>query len=76
MLAALAGCGESRPPQMEAEKVEPKIFPDYSGVTIPAQIAPMNFNVEEPDAQQVYVKVTGSKGGDGSVGHLGRLRRR
>ncbi len=42
----------------------PDIFPDYTDVTIPAQIAPMNFDVNYPDAEQLYVKVTGSKGGE------------
>ena len=41
----------------------PDIYPDYIGVTIPAGIAPMNFNL--PDGyDRVFVKVTGSKGGE------------
>lgn len=60
----LAGCGAERPPQMAAGTDTPDIFPDYSGVTIPAEIAPMNFNVNDPDAECVYVKVTGEKGGE------------
>ena len=42
----------------------PDIFPDYKNVTIPAQIAPMNFNVVDPGVDHVYVKVTGAKGGE------------
>lgn len=42
----------------------PDIFPDYAGVTIPAQIAPMNFNVNDSDAVAVHVKVTGDKAGE------------
>lgn len=41
----------------------PEIYPDYIGVTIPVGIAPLNFNL--PDQyDQVFVKVTGSKGGE------------
>ena len=40
----------------------PDIFPDYIGVTIPAGIAPMNFNLPE-EYDRVLVRVTGSEGG-------------
>ena len=42
----------------------PKIYPDYVGVTIPADIAPMNFNVNGGDIQTIDVVVKGSKGGE------------
>lgn len=58
-----AACGDSRPPDIPQEAEQPPIFPDYAGVTIPAEIAPMNFNIDDPEAERVYVKVTGSKGG-------------
>ena len=39
----------------------PAIYPDYIGVTIPAGIAPLNFNL--PDGyDRVFVRVTGSNG--------------
>ncbi len=41
----------------------PEIYPDYIGVTIPVDIAPMNFNLPE-EYDKVYVKVTGSRGGE------------
>ena len=41
----------------------PNIYPDYIGVTIPAGIAPLNFNLP-PDYDRVFVRVTGSKGGE------------
>ena len=41
----------------------PDIYPDYIGVTIPAGMAPMNFNIPE-EYDRVFVKVTGSKGGE------------
>lgn len=41
----------------------PEIYPDYAGVTIPAEIAPLNFNVRD-SAEVVDVVVRGSKGGE------------
>ncbi len=41
----------------------PDIYPDYIGVTIPAGIAPMDFNIPE-DFDRVFVRVSGSKGGE------------
>ena len=40
----------------------PEIYPDYIGVTIPAGIAPLNFNLPE-GYDRVFVQVTGSQGG-------------
>ena len=60
----LAACSGGRPPEMSPSSEMPDIFPDYAGVTIPAEIAPMNFNVVDDDAEYLYVKVTGSKGGE------------
>ena len=47
-----------------AAKVDklPNIYPDYIGVTIPAEMAPLNFDC--PDADCVDVVVKGSKGGE------------
>lgn len=42
----------------------PKIYPDYIGVTIPAEIAPLNFNSTEADIDCMDVVVKGSKGGE------------
>ena len=41
----------------------PDIYPDYIGVTIPAGIAPLNFNLPE-EFDRVFVRVTGSNGGE------------
>ena len=44
------------------EDMLPEIYPDYIGVTIPAGMAPMNFNL--PDSyDRVFVRVVGGKGG-------------
>lgn len=42
----------------------PNIFPDYIDVTIPAGIAPMNFNMLDDDVECVDVVAKGSKGGE------------
>ena len=42
----------------------PAIYPDYVGVTIPAGIAPLNFDSTEPDVDAMDVVVRGSKGGE------------
>ena len=42
----------------------PKIYPDYAGVTIPAEIAPLNFNISDEDIDLMDVVVKGSKGGE------------
>ena len=42
--------------------VLPDIYPDYIGVTIPAGIAPMDFNLPE-GYDRTFVVVSGSKGG-------------
>ena len=57
-LALLAACGR------HTDYVEefPAIYPDYIGVTIPAGIAPLNFNLPE-EYDRVYVRVSGSNGG-------------
>jgi hypothetical protein len=41
----------------------PDIYPDYIGVTIPAGIAPLNFNLPE-EYDRTFVRVTGEKGGE------------
>lgn len=59
----LAACTESVD---NAEKIDrlPQIYPDYIGVTIPADIAPMDFNVEETGCVKVDVVAKGSKQGE------------
>ena len=42
----------------------PPIYPDYVGVTVPAEIAPLNFNSVETDIDCMDVVVRGSKGGE------------
>ncbi len=42
----------------------PNIYPDYIGVTIPADIAPLNFNITDEAIDGVDVVMRGSKGGE------------
>ena len=42
----------------------PEIYPDYIGVTIPSDIAPLNFNMTDAGVDRVDVTVRGSKGGE------------
>ena len=42
----------------------PDIYPDYVGVTIPAEIAPLNFNGADDGIDCIDVVVKGSKGGE------------
>ena len=54
----------SRPENPVAVNDMPNIYPDYIGVTIPAEVAPLNFNMAADDADLVDVSVRGSKGGE------------
>ncbi len=60
-LLLLWGCAD-RPDRVTKVDMLPRIYPDYAGVTIPAEIAPLNFNVVG-ECEAVDVVVTGSKGG-------------
>ena len=42
----------------------PEIYPDYIGVTIPADIAPLNFNFADETIDRMDVIVKGNKGGE------------
>lgn len=42
----------------------PAIYPDYVGVTVPAEIAPLNFNSTDETIDRIDVVVKGSKGGE------------
>ena len=42
----------------------PSIYPDYIDVTIPVDIAPMNFEIEDEAVECIDVAVKGSKGGE------------
>lgn len=52
-------CAEE-PENVQTVDVLPEIFPDYVDVTIPAGIAPLNFNVK--NSERVFVELTGEDG--------------
>ena len=62
-LLLLAGCGQSPADVTKVSKLPP-IYPDYIGVTIPADISPLNFEVTEEDIDRIDVHLSGSKGGE------------
>ena len=62
-LCLLAACA-SAPEDAVKVDVLPEIYPDYIGVTIPADIAPLDFNLADEAVDCMDVVVRGSKGGE------------
>jgi hypothetical protein len=62
-LAAVASVGgqNGRPTDARPAGRAPRLVPDYAGVTIPANIAPLNFRVAEP-GRRCHVRFTGPSG--------------
>ena len=63
LIFLLTACTE-QVKQAESINRLPHIYPDYIGVTIPAGIAPLNFQVLEPSIEKVDVHITGNQGGE------------
>jgi hypothetical protein len=57
----ITGCKNIPYDDIQESEHEPKIEPDYSDVTIPMNIAPLNFKINE-DGNDFWVKVTSSNG--------------
>jgi len=67
LIAAIAGCSRRQPPtQYNTVSSQPRIKPDYSGILIPPNIAPMNFHIIE-DADSVCVTVRNDDGEEFTV---------
>ncbi len=68
----LAGCTHIPDGEVKLRDREPEIYPDYSGVTIPWNIAPLNFTINE--GGRSYKALVSSPSGKGfsvtSSGHL------
>ena len=62
LLLMVVGCTSS-PTDVKKVEALPEIYPDYVGVTIPVDIAPLDFNMADADVDLVNVTVRGSKGG-------------
>lgn len=58
--AAFSGCSTWDSPASEAGR-QPVVFPDYRGVTIPSNIAPMNFMIEGAEKVQAIISVGGDE---------------
>ena len=58
----LAACS-SKPENVSKQDVLPQIYPDYIDVTIPTDIAPLNFSMADDAFETIDVEVKGSKGG-------------
>lgn len=65
-LLALSGCREKEHSAM------PQMFPDYTGIDIPYNIAPLNFNVE--GAGKIEFCARTSSGEWRFIGHNGKMR--
>ena len=62
ILMLVVGC-HSHPTDVRQENQLPAIWPDYTGVTIPVGIAPLNFAMLDDAFETVDVTVMGSKAG-------------
>lgn len=58
--ALLSGCTRMRQAAATAD-AQPMIFPDYKGVTIPVNIAPLNFMVEGAENIQAVFSIDGNE---------------
>ena len=65
----LTGCNKHPkvPENAQAQSSAPKIFPDYTDVTVPANIAPLNFKVLDR-CQEVVARVTDASGNQQTYG--------
>ena len=57
----LAACTETVS-DAKQEATQPDIYPDYIGVTIPVNIAPLNFNMADETAQRIDAVITDRHG--------------
>ncbi len=62
VICSFLGCGSSGvsnvPNDFESVGRQPEIFPDYRDVTIPVNIAPMNFDLSEKDVENALTIVS------------------
>ncbi|SEF84623.1 WD40-like Beta Propeller Repeat [Xylanibacter ruminicola] len=61
-LYVLSACTSS-PHDVEEVASLPEIYPDYIGVTVPEEIAPLNFSMTDDEVTTVDVEIKGAKGG-------------
>lgn len=63
LLSVLTSCNVG-PTDVTRVEEYPSIYPDYIGVTIPVDIAPLNFNFSDEDIEGMDVVAKGSKNGE------------
>jgi hypothetical protein len=66
LVCSIHGCKSEKPGALKESGREPLIEPDYSGVTVPVSIAPLNFLINEKGTS-FTINVTSSNGGHISV---------
>ncbi len=77
LLTFLVSCGKKRwqvPEQSVALEREARLYPDYTDVVIPPNIAPLNFMLEDSAARAMVVQLEGEKGGQLVTGSGDELR--
>ncbi len=62
LMAGIVSACSSKPDNAQKISQMPPMFPDYAGVEVPVDIAPLNFNVDGAD--EVYVVARGARQGE------------
>src|ERR1035437_5954738 len=63
LLMLLVSCSKQVPQTYTAEKKSAVVYPDYNGITIPCNIAPLNFQINE-DADEYVTRLYSNSGND------------
>ena len=63
LVACMLFACSSRPENVQHTDQLPEIYPDYTGVTVPVGIAPLNFSMADDSFTDIDVEVKGKKGG-------------
>ncbi|MBK7629056.1 MAG: PD40 domain-containing protein [Bacteroidales bacterium] len=67
LIFTIIGCTSNPGKEFSTSELAPKIDPDYSGVTIPPNIAPLNFIIKET-GEAFFVKFSAEAGAEFAVG--------
>ena len=70
LILLLSACSESPKDAVPSDEL-PQIYPDYVGVTVPLDIAPLDFAMLSDSVEAIDVEVTGSKGGSLHASNVG-----
>lgn len=68
VILAICSCSVSKPENAEQVNELPPIYPDYIGVTIPVEIAPLDFDYNGGEFETMYILAKGSKSGELEAG--------